>query len=262
MVALEIGASQLGNQMFQYAIAKTLCCRKGYDFKYIRRPLSIGSVSCPNDSDKKYGWYFADIFDIPESERLNCPYEFKHIYNDDTRNKNILYEDIQDDTFLQEFCWSPQEFFENISNVRRWFDFPADIKSRVNKRLSEIKALYPDRMLVAVHFRVGNDFYNLGWILNFSYWKDAANYFLDKCSDSNPLFLIVYDKKMKYIEQFMELFESIDVRESLLEDMYIMTQCKGVIIDNSSFAIWGGGGIKSNSSKISSKTGTLSFWPN
>jgi len=232
-------ADQLGNQMFAYASVKTIAQNMGEEFYFVREHNSH-----INDNDPKYGNELQTIFPNVKEEYLEeVPPQIKNYYREVPRKKRktIFHSSalqVPKDTLMIGHYISYQYFSNNLKNVRLWFQFPEEIETMVQAELSALRQKYPRRPLVAVHFRVGDDYVRQGFRIRDRYWFDAANEILSQ--NENPVFLLFYDSRPKkggVVNRFIEKYDCEICRGSLIHDLCMMSKCEKQIICNSSFSI-------------------------
>lgn len=230
-------ADQLGNQMFTYASLKTIAQDRGEAFYFIREHNDR-----INDSDKRYGNEIHTMFPKIQGEFLQkLPEEVTHTYQEPplpkrTTNYQEAALQVPKDTLMLGHYISYRYFAHRLREVRDWFAFPEDVEAEVQKELEQLHGTYANRPLVAVHFRVGEDYMRQGFRLKDSYWMHAAAYVMRQTAEK-PVFLVFYDRKAKIVEKFTNTYECVVCRGSLLHDLCMMSKCEKQIISNSSFSI-------------------------
>lgn len=230
-------ADQLGNQMFTYASLKTIAKDRGEAFYFIR-----AHNDRINDSDERYGNEIHTMFPHIQKEFLEeLPKEVTHTYHEpplSERKTNYQAAALQvpANTLMLGHYISCRYFAHRIKEVWNWFAFPKDIQTQVEEEFQKLRKDYPDRLLISVHFRVGEDYVRQGFRIRDAYWLRAAEYAIQK-SPQKPLFLVFYDRKAKIVEKFTNTYECIVCRGSLLHDLCMMSKCEKQIISNSSFSI-------------------------
>ena len=230
---------QLGNQMFAYTAIKCLAIDKHEDFGVIEENSYYN-----NSKDKKYGNSIVSIFEIPKSEtvELSIPENFKvvselslkkrrgdycnYIRNIDTNDKNVVF----DGHFI-----SFSYFTRTQSEIKKWFQFPAEILDKATKLLQNIKERRNSEVCCSVHFRVGSDYRKLGYLMEQQYWTNAALEIKKKYK--NCCFVVFYDEKTKEVEKFVRQFDATEMHGSLVEDMAAISLCDIHIVCNSTFSI-------------------------
>ena len=242
MVVVRI-TSQLANQMFAYASIKTIAQEHGFEFKYIHE-YCLASERANASVDKKYGSNFDTIFPIPIEEKLTHieknifteheEYEYIKKYNSFYYKEAIQ---INDNTYMKGHFISPKYFIHNIKKVKEWFRFPDDIEKETAETMQKIRNKNPKRKIVAVHFRVGNDYLLRGYLMNRSYWIEAAEYMLQKYGEVK--FIVFCDKKTSAVEKFLNKYDCYFLHGSLVEDLCCMTKCDAYIISNSTYSMMG-----------------------
>lgn len=228
---------QLGNMMFEYAAVKTIATTKGIPFRYVRVTNKL-----INSVDAKYGCELNTIFPIPGEEQLASLPENSSTYceppphlRDYAEYPKDVYISISDNTIVRGFFITPELIEHNLDNIRKWFTLP---ESAISKSRAFLKPLRTNgAKICVVHFRVGHDYFVLGYKLHHTYWKKAAAKVLEQ--HQNVQFVCVYDKRTSEVESFMRKFPSAEYHGSLVDDMAMLTQADINIVCNSSFSIMG-----------------------
>ena len=233
-------ADQLGNQMFAYASVKSIAQKKGVEFHFIRQHNTL-----INDNDPIYGNEIHTVFPSLATEFLTkLPEQVTNTYEEPPLKERISnYQEaamqVKDDTLMVGHYISCRYFKDNLEQLYTWFTFPSDINAQVSSELKALYKKYPDRPLVAVHFRVGKDYKKQGFRLRDSYWFRAAEKIVHE-SPIKPVFLLFYDQQLSQkdvISQFRQKYDCKVCRGSLVHDLYMMSRCRIQIICNSSFSI-------------------------
>lgn len=235
--------SLLANQMYQYAVAKSLSIDKNEELKIII-PKRIHKAK---DSDNKLGSNLWTAFEnIKKSGELVEDNEVDTYLSSATSiitDNGISYEScIKNDknTFYKGcFLWHPDDFMHNLSEIRRCFSLPEEIKKGSQNKILAIKEKYNNRPIIATHFRVGWDYFREGRVLSYEYWDKAATQALKDYS-APPVFALLYDEKNSYIKRFERKYDTVDVRDSLFRDLTFISLADGLIVGNSTFGTWGG----------------------
>lgn len=235
----------LANQMFTYASVKSIALDKQVEFKYINKYASFGERRY-SDMDQRYGQDFDTIFLIPTEECINeLPSNIGVVKEKQTKYGNKVYHAYQeemlnmhDNTLVDGLLVSPKYFEHRLKEVRKWFQFKEDIEKWANYKMKKLREKYPGKKIVSVHFRVGKDYKDSGYLLKYAYWNDAGLYMMEQYHD-DVVFLIFYDRWMRYLDRFTAIFPYEICHGSLAEDLCLMAKCDANIISNSTFSIWG-----------------------
>lgn len=129
-------------------------------------------------------------------------------------------------------------YFENISQeIRRDFRFDFKLDSFSQERLCAIKEA---KNAICIHIRAG-DYVKLGWNLGLDYYKKAIDFITARVE--NPQFFIfgaTADKNfIKSLNiQCRDFSEPNAQNSNVLNDMFLMSQCKHKILANSSYSWW------------------------
>ncbi len=236
-------SDQLGNQMFAYASVKTIALDRGYEFRVLPKNMD-GELS--NDKDSVYGNTVDTIFPnvkeelfLGDTSKLELV-EFQEV-TDVNSASSICKEafSVSDNTLMLGHYIAAGYFMHRIREVREWFAFPQDVQRQAGEDLTAIRAKYPDKLLVSVHFRVGPDYRKNGYMLDHTYWERAAKHLLAQ-TGKEAVFAVFYDRKDSTVEQFMQQFTCADARKTLVYDMCAMSMCDAHIVCNSSFSMMTG----------------------
>lgn len=242
MLVAEI-SDQLGNQMFAYASVKTIAQKRGYDFRFVRTHNTR-----INNSDPRYGCELHTVFPRTASELINKLPMLPNTWTESiTASSSQIYTkeatEVSDNTYMKGHFISCLYFMDNLEQVRKWFAFSPDILNSCLNRLECIQKEYPDRHLVAIHFRVGDDYLKQGFMLHESYWFRAAEYMVHKYGRDHILFLPFYDYRPSSggtVNHFVQQYPCKDIRGTLVEDMCTLTLIPDLIVCNSSFSAMAG----------------------
>lgn len=242
---------RLGNQMFQYALYRSLE-EKGKEVfldcdHHVNLQERNGLDIFPNITYK--------VAQISDSEKLgNCKWT---IFNRILRKigkttKKSHYKEKYDDTIevlknLEDYYldgfWQNEKFFYDIRRqLLSEFIFP-EIESQQNR---DIKAKIEACNSVSVHIRRGDyvsDKYmkKYGSVCNEQYYAKAVEYMLSRVKDAE---FFVFTDDYEWVVSNMTFphrttFVSSNEGNKAYVDMQLMSCCKHNIIANSSFSWWG-----------------------
>jgi hypothetical protein len=234
----------LGNQMFQYAIAKAVEVKKSDTFK-----LDITAYK----TYKLHNGYRLNKFNIDENiankeeienfkgknnlinKVLNKFNLNKIVYKEKERtiyDKNVF---CKDNIYLDGY-WQNEKYFIDIRDeILKDFTPKEKNTIEVDKYLEKINSVNS----VSIHIRRG-DYANhpeIG-ILDISYYKNAIKYICTKVE--KPIFYI-FSNDLKWCEKNFDFIENkffINDTKTEIEDMTLMKNCKHNILANSSFSWW------------------------
>lgn len=252
----------LGNQMFQYAFAKSLEIHTGRRVYIDAESLSekrigeelgsstvreyglgnfkislkqVGGVRrCLWNYTQKDKWYYEIIEALMEQNRYPYKYFSQKGFNDISVPEPPLKE-IEENTYVKGWFQS-EEYF-------------ADIRDVILKEFEPIHEIAFPKYLtdtiagtesVSVHIRRG-DFKKTKIMLNQNYYTAAMKIVTDKIS--NPVW-VVFSDDISYVKEKYPFGENtifIDDTYKLkdYEQLILMSKCKNNIIANSTFSWWG-----------------------
>lgn len=244
----------LGNQMFQYAFGKAMelhGLEVAYDTSFYSRNKHLRQFELTEVFKK------INLTIIPEIEYLKLENEWEivkknknsYINNIIDANKRLFYIEYGHSQFYEEVysftnCvyvgyWQTEKYFSSIKKTINC-DFEFTVKEM---KLKENAQCILDNNLYGVHIRRGDFLGTQHEVCDENYYIRALK--IVKSLDANANFIFFSDdyewiKKQKFVSEkdiIQSSSEYIDYKDWY--DMYLMSQCKGNVISNSSFSWWG-----------------------
>ena len=195
---------RMGNNMFQYAVVRTVAEMRGYDF----------ALKESND----WQWRWGKLFNVDRG--VKCGVIKKTFFDTNQQEFNPDIFNVEDFTLLYGFFQS-EKYFDH-EKVRTWF-----------KPIVEIPPVPDD--VCYIHFR-GGDYNEFPWSLYQlpnSYYADAKEKILEQNGDIR--FIVVTDDVMEARNRFPN--DEI-ISCSMEVDFTTMTKAKYLIISNSTYSWW------------------------
>lgn len=242
---------RLGNQMFQYALARSLqsqgkevyidSCMLKYDGNQYELGIYTGCSSI-NETVMKDRDRLGDCRKdyISKIKRKLFGYKKTHIVENGYQYHPELF--TMDEIYLEGY-WQSEKYFKNIGQlIREDFTFP-DLKEERNLALAEQMGQVQS---VSLHIRRGDYLEKKyapmhGNICNKQYYENAIAYMEEHVQ--HPVFYIFTDDVEWAKEQYRNREDFVIVDENSgnqsFRDMQLMSSCKHHIIANSSFSWWG-----------------------
>lgn len=209
----------LGNQMLQYAFAKTTARKLKTSFKF-----DLSWFSLPGTTPREF---MLKIFPIKIEE---------------ASKKEILMTKIpiNGNKYFDGY-WQNFNYFKDIEKeIKKDFSFPKIMDTKIRKYTNMIKTTNS----VAVHIRRGDymkheKLRKIFYIQPPSYYKKAIAYIKSKISD--PTFFVFAE----FSEEFLWFKKNIKTNNKTIylhnreyEDMRLMSLCKHNIVANSTYSSW------------------------
>jgi hypothetical protein len=228
----------LGNQLFQYAAAKSLAIEK-------KEKLCIDVSQFENYKLHNYALnHFNIVSNIYKRPNIYLR-KIKSFYQ-----KNILYKEVDfeynpelinlkaDVIYLEGYFQSEKYFLKYEKEIRKDFEIITTLKRITQKTIEQIQKVNS----VSVHIRRGD------YLTNPVHNTNKENYYekaleLIESRVNNPVFFVFSDDmdwvKLNFSTKQETVF--IDFNDALtnFEDLKLMSSCKHNIIANSSFSWWG-----------------------
>ncbi len=264
MILVELNGG-IGNQMFQYAAAKSLSLYHKVELK-----LDITSAenkSLPTELNKRpFDLHYFNISDKTAEEYLINSYTkisiFSKIINRVKSNyKRKIYREPffhYDPNFFKagpnnylKGLWQSEKYFNLYrKEIRNGFSIDKNFEIKFSAFLSELKK----QNSISIHIRRGDYLAKVSLdvlgVLPITYYHQAIE--LIKSKTQNPKFYFFSDD-INWIKENLILPEATYVSDEItnhqFEDLYLMSCCQHNIIANSSFSWWGAW-LNNNPNKI------------
>jgi hypothetical protein len=252
----------LGNQMFQFAMGKSIELQKGYRVKY---DLTYYDRIPEGDTPRKpYIASFcgeSSVATEAEIRQINgktqnyavrllhkiMRQESRSIEENKENPTRDFLDTIEDGQYLIGY-WQNECYFKDIEDtIRRTFDFSGrKLDNLSKKRMEEIKAA---KSSTSIHVRAGDYLSGqnrtiFGDICTSDYYRKACDYILERYPET-VFFLFTNDVAWTKANidlpygQTVIVSPETDAYEDWV-DMFLMSSCKHNIIANSSYSWWGG----------------------
>ena len=226
---------RFGNQMFQFASTIGIARKLGYD-PVFPSEMFIGS----EDPNSYNGFKLNECFNIPSNMiRSISDIKVEYLYNESTFTYDSQTESIPDNVDLSGYFQTEKYFSHIDEEIRSIFKFKESIILEANSIMEIMNG-------ISIHVRRG-DYINYPLhhpSQDIQYYNIAISEFPD---DSN---FYVFSDDIEWCRSNISTknIQYIDSKNPYI-DMYLMTQCEGHIIANSSFSWWGAW-LAKNSKKI------------
>jgi len=258
----------LGNQMFQYAMARALAQKLGYELK-----LDISAYK--NQQNVTYRSYELGDFNIQENfsteqeinnlkfSKSKIPTILRKLFNIPKHKKAESYAietqfhfdplmlNLKNPVYL-EGCWQSEKYFNDIEDIlKKEFTLKIELDDKNKDILKEIESSNS----ISIHLRRGdyvlnketNDFHG---VCNIDYYKKTIEYISQQTSA--PYFFIFSDEPEWVYDNFKLDNKSFIIDNNKAKGIYdliLMKSCKHNIIANSTFSWWAAW-LNNNRSKI------------
>lgn len=245
----------LGNQLFQYAMGKSISERKKQDLFFDIQ--SFGWDQLRTYELNKIGIHYpiATIEDVnyiknfpkPLLEKIkskfgkNIPYYKKSFIKEVDFQFDINFNFFKNKNVYLEGYWQSENYFKDI---RPYLLNEIRFENLTTKTYYYKNIIESHSESVSIHVRRGDyasnpDTTNFHGLMNKTYYLQAIQLITSKLE--NPYFFVFSDDK-EFVKTMFEGFDNIEFIEGLTydyEDLHLMSLCKHQIIANSSFSWWG-----------------------
>jgi len=252
----------LGNQMFQYALARSLEKKTNLEVKidingfetYKTQNYSLDKLNIKNNM-------FATKEEV---EKLCSRNIIQSLYNNFFSKDNKIFKEstfdysgdvfnVGDNTYIEGY-WQSEKYFKDIENIiRDEFLFKKLIRTKNLELANKIKKTNS----ISLHIRRGDYINNSqaykihGGICTLDYYKRAVSFIADKTKEPH---FYVYSDDIMWAKENLELkyptiFVDWNTGEDSYRDMQLMSLCDHNIIANSTFSWWGAW-LNNNKNKI------------
>lgn len=247
----------LGNQMFQYAMGRSLAYRVGTELKldlawFAERPTSATSRSFELNAFRIHaspatrneveqlrrsrGGKFSSL-----ARQLN-PYRTKTFIEEKGFAFDPSVMGLPDNVFLKGY-WQSEKYFQDIVNLLLTEFYPIN---DLNQEARVFEEAINASNSVSLHVRRGDYVTSTSarvfhGTCPISYYLEAATFVIKKATDAQ---FFLFSDDPKWVKDNFDLPFQVTVIEvrnprSAWEDMYLMSRCRHHIIANSTFSWWG-----------------------
>ena len=264
MILVELNGG-IGNQMFQYAAAKSLALHHktelrlditpGHDKtmpdELKQRPFDLHYFNLPdlfaNNADIKSFIPKTHLEKISEKAKPNHK---RKIYREPFFHYDNNFYNAGPNVYLKGLWQSEKYFFRFEKQIRNILRFNDD----TIRSFADITNKIKDQNSISIHIRRGDYLAKVSLdvlgLLPLAYYHQAIE--LIKSKTQNTVFYFFSDD-IDWVKTNLQIPEAIYVSNktttSHIEDLYLMSQCRHNIIANSSFSWWGAW-LNSNPDKI------------
>jgi hypothetical protein len=214
------GDSRLGNQMFQYAAAKSAALNANCLFA-----IPIENQTLSNCFDLECSYYSLEnkTHDIVVlSKYIEETFHFEERFNSLTTNHDL------------EGYFQSEKYFSKCQNdIRKDFTFKKEVHDRAKYFIESSRSIAPT--LVSIHVRRGDYlwFQNFHPVCTLDYYKRAIDMF-DDCT------FIIFSDDMEWSKRNLTGTSMVySTLQNDAQDLCAMSLCDHHIIANSSFSWWG-----------------------
>lgn len=211
MISVDL-KGRLGNQLWQYAVCRTVAEKLGYDFHIPRT------------------WAGRDIFNCDLGVETNLTtdvYPTQNAWNlQQIYDQNIFK--IKDFTRLQGWFQSEEFILANRQNILKWFTINDPFTS-----LEKILSL--DENMCVINFR-GGDYQQFPDLYLNKYFYNNACYYMQQ-KNKNMQFVVITDDEVTAKKIFGQMFKCYHLGP--VNDFFVLTKAKNLIVSNSTFSWWG-----------------------
>jgi hypothetical protein len=208
MISVNIG-SNLANQLWEYAVCRTVAEYKNYEFHIAR------------------DWLGTEFFDCSLGVELDLTTRNFHVDEGGEQQKyNPEVWNISDFTKMYGHLQTEKYIINNKRNIQKWFTLKRENINLYNH-------MNIDDNTCVIHFR-GTDYKNNPiLLLNRQYYTDSIRHML--VANPNMKFIVVTDDPEVARHYFPEYPVYSNAR---IDDYYIMNRARYLIIANSTFSWW------------------------
>jgi hypothetical protein len=243
----------LGNQMFQYAIGKSISVVNEVDFKMDTYKINNGNYIARDFSLSKFN-ISAGLAEISEVEKFHSnkyiDFVFGKLYQKNIKlsnkilEKKLFYFDkavLSNTKGYLDGYWQSFKYFENIREILlKEFTLVKELNFENKLILNQINELNS----VSIHIRRGDyvkDKKNkkIYTVFGMEYYENAIQFIVNNIE--NPCFFVFSDDldwASKNLNLTNVVFVNANATQNPENDLFLMSCCKHNIIANSTFSWW------------------------
>lgn len=223
----------LGNQMFQYAFAKSLGSDIWFRDEFYNeenRNLELHKLNC------KLYYKTSLLYKIIHPLSVDLK-QFKIVDENEAFKYNPEFYKMKGKIYFKGFFQNENYFKKYRQELLKEFVPRKKLDKKNDKILNEIKSSNS----VSVHIR-RTDYKDLNIDIDLEYYKKAIEYMTNRVED--PVFYFFSDDMDYVIQNFSDTkltckFINHNNKDNCYKDLFLMKNCKHNIITNSTFSWWG-----------------------
>lgn len=254
MILVELNGG-IGNQMFQYAAAKSLALYhktilkldispgpdKSMPQELKPRPFDLHYFNLPdqvaNTSDVES---FITTSALDKIKEKTKPNHKRRVYREPFFHYDSNFYNAEANVYLKGL-WQSEKYFNPFKeNIRSTFEFKNDTVKTFQDFTSRLK----EENSVSIHIRRGDYLAKVSLevlgLITLEHYQNAIKLINSKMPGSSFYF---FSDDIQWVKENFKIpnatYVSGDISKNHLEDLYLMSQCKHNIIANSSFSWWG-----------------------
>jgi len=224
----------LGNQLFQYAYAKSLAA-KGYDVK-----IDIAAFK----NYKLHGGYQLHEFKIDLKTASPAESWFaKYFFNFPKKEKSLLFQEDFLKPFKNKYIkgyFETEKYFEDIRPILlKQFVVKKQLASSTIQYLKEITI---KKNACSLHIQKGDNIFDqktkqIHGVCDLNYYKEAIKLMREKCGEVN---FFVFSDDILWVKKNLKIKNATYIDQQVIphEDLHLMSLCRHNITANSSFSRW------------------------
>lgn len=228
----------LGNQLFQYAAARSLAIEKNQ--KLFIDVSTFESYKLHNYALNHFN-IVSSIYKAPNKylRKIRSLYQKNILYNEVDFGYNSDLINLKGNRiFLEGYFQSEKYFFKHQKEIRNDFELITPLKNITRNTIEKIERVNS----VSIHIRRGDYLNNpLHDTAKEEFYKKAVDIIEEKID--NPVFFVFSDDidwvKLNFSTKMETVFIDFNNASTNFEDLKLMSSCKHNIIANSSFSWWG-----------------------
>lgn len=224
----------LGNQMFQIAAAYAVAKRAGveYGINYnLQHNLVQGNTSHHYRNNLFKNIPAVDNF--PDWSNDSCAvYKEPHFHYTEIP--------VRSELFIDGYFQSSKYFNEFADDVRNLWYWPQEVVDKVDGALEKVRS--NGQLAIGVHVRRGDyiRFQSTHPLQPSGYYDDAFDKLEEEFDLDPPDYtMLLCTDDISTVGMEFDLSDYIWANGTEISDLYLLSQCDGVIMSNSSFAWWG-----------------------
>lgn len=236
----------LGNQMFQYAIAKAIAVKRNNIFRlditayetyklfdYRLNIFNIDENIANSDEISNLRGYDSKIFKILKKLGI---YSKTTYYKE--KERTVFDKEVftNQDVYLDGY-WQNEKYFIDIRDILLKEFTP---KKEISEVAKEYLKMIQNTPSISLHVRRGDYLKHpeIG-VLDLAYYKKSHEYIVEQVED--PIFYI-FSNDLAWCEENFEFIQNkvfVKNTKSEIDDLILMKNCRHNIVANSSFSWWG-----------------------
>jgi hypothetical protein len=168
------------------------------------------------------------------------PPHLQHVFEERQSHYDKLFFNAKQSVFLKGYWMSHKYFDRYDETIKKDFSVRRELVAHLDEIVNEMQSTNS----IALHIRCGDKlqqkYIDLMGVLTPEYYNDGINFIKSKKGSIGKIYVFTdtLNAAKSYLPPTLKVEWVSTLTKSPIEDFYLMTQCRNIIISNSTFSWW------------------------